>query len=145
MFLFTDTSSEIGYGAYWQRHWLQQTWPRSLQHHSIQWKELYAIVMACEVWGHLWSQRRVLYHCDKLTVVHVWHVQGSTIDAPSTGIILRSCEAELSCVHYPHRRCRNSISDALSRFQMQKFPQLAPDADDEPTPTPTQLTLHSWL
>ena len=40
----------------------------------------------------------------------------------------------------------NSIADALSRFQMQKFHQLAPDADDnEPTPTPTLLTLHSRL
>ncbi len=37
----------------------------------------------------------------------------------------------------------NSIADALSHFLMQKFHQLAPDADKEPTVAPTQLTLHS--
>ncbi len=39
----------------------------------------------------------------------------------------------------------NSIADALSRFQMNRFHQLAPDAEEQPTPTPAQLNLHSWL
>ena len=31
-------------------------------------KELYAIVMACEVWGHLWTRMRILFHCDNLAL-----------------------------------------------------------------------------
>ncbi len=44
--LYTDASSEIGFGAYWSGRWFNQRWPSHLKHHSIEWKELYAIVMA---------------------------------------------------------------------------------------------------
>ena len=64
MNLFTDASSEIGYGAFWNGHWFQQKWSSTNHHHSIQWKELYAILIACEVWGHGWTRKRVLFHCD---------------------------------------------------------------------------------
>ena len=52
-------TSEIGYGAFWNGHWIQARWPQALQQHSVQWKELYAVVMACEVWGHLWPNKRI--------------------------------------------------------------------------------------
>ena len=46
--LFTDASSTIGYGAYWAGQWFNQRWPQQLEHHSIEWKEMYAILIACE-------------------------------------------------------------------------------------------------
>ncbi len=49
MNLFTDVSSLIGYGAFWNGHWLQEEWSPANRHHSIQWKELYAILMAYKV------------------------------------------------------------------------------------------------
>ncbi len=42
--------------------------PPAVRHHSIQWKELYAIVMACEVLRGLG-----IIHCDNMAVVQLWH------------------------------------------------------------------------
>ncbi len=39
---------------------------------SIEWKELYAVVMACETWGQHWSGKCLLFHCDNEAVVHIW-------------------------------------------------------------------------
>ena len=44
-------SSKVGFGAYWNGAWFSHNWPEHMQSKSIDWKELYAIVMACEVWG----------------------------------------------------------------------------------------------
>ena len=40
--------------------------------HPIEWKELYAIVMACEDWGQQWTGKRLLFHCDNQAIVQVW-------------------------------------------------------------------------
>jgi hypothetical protein len=70
--LYTDASSTIGFGAYWNGAWFSHPWPHSLADHSIEWRELYAIVMACEVWGKYWSGKRLLFHYDNKEVVDVW-------------------------------------------------------------------------
>ncbi len=38
----------------------------------------------------------------------------------------------------------NSIADSLSRFQMERFHALAPDADDRPTPLPSMAQDLWW-
>ena len=35
--------------------------------------------------------------------------------------------------------CFNQIADSLSRFNLQKFQELAPEAEQEPTPVPSCL------
>ena len=47
----------------------------ALRDHSIQFKELFLIYLytACYLWGHPFSQKRLLFHCDKLTVTNIWH------------------------------------------------------------------------
>ena len=52
--LYTDASSTIGFGAYCNGAWFSQPCPQQPINNSIEWKELYAIVMACEVWGPQW-------------------------------------------------------------------------------------------
>ena len=46
--------------AYWKGAWFSQAWPAQLSSKPIEWKELYAIVMAAETWGHQWSGKRLL-------------------------------------------------------------------------------------
>ncbi len=148
MCLYTDASSEIRYGAFWNGHWIQARWLQALQQHSIQWKELYAVVMACEVWGHLWPNKRILFYCDNMAVVHLW--RSGLSKAPFLMHLVRALffvaakhNFHVSITHIAG--VNNSIADALSRFHMQKFHLLAPDADKERTLTPTQLTYHSAL
>ena len=70
--LFTDAAGNLGYGAYWNCHWFSKPWPPNLLNKSIEWKELYAIVAACKVWGKHWSGKRLLFHCDNDAVMHIW-------------------------------------------------------------------------
>ena len=50
--LYTD-ASQLGYGCYWQGHWLCGQWSKQQLKHNIQWKELYAVVVVANAWGAL--------------------------------------------------------------------------------------------
>ena len=142
--LYTDASSTIGFGAYWNGAWFSQPWPQSLMSNPIEWKELYAIVMACEVWGKRWSGKRLLFHCDNQAIVHVW--ESGLSRSSSLMCLVRAlffiaarCNFHVLIAHIPG--IDNSIADSLSRMQLQRFRSLVPTADPLPTPTPANLTL----
>lgn len=142
--LYTDASSTRGFGAYWNGAWFSHPWPHSLADCSIEWKELYAIVMACEVWGKQWSGKRLLFHCDNRAVVDVW--ESGLSRSSSLMCLVRAlffvaarCNFHVLIAHIPG--IENSIADSLSRLQLQRFRSLAPMADPLPTPTPARLTL----
>lgn len=42
----------------------------SQQQESIAYKELFPVVIAAHIWGHLWCHRHVLFHLDNNTLVH---------------------------------------------------------------------------
>ena len=142
--LYTDASSTIGFGAYWNGALFNQHWPQQLQCKSIDWKELYAIVMACNVWGQYWCRKRILFHCDNQSIVQVWE---SGLSRSSDLMHLVRALFFIAARHNFHVMiCHipgidNSIADALSRMQLTRFRSLAPDANDHPTPTPASLTL----
>lgn len=140
--IYTDASSTLGYGAYWNGAWFSTPWPSHLAHHSIEWKELYAVVMACEVWGTHWSCRRMLFHCDNQAIVHIWEsgLSRSTelMDlVRALFFVAANNNFTVLIRHVPG--IDNSIADALSRLQLQRFRHLAPHADPAPTPTPANL------
>ena len=139
--LFTDSSGTIGYGAYFQGHWFNGKWPSHDLQRSIQWKELFPIVLAAATWGPQWSTKRILFLCDNEAVVAA--LRSGTSLSPEIMVLIRTlhfCAAKhnftASAKHVPG--AHNSIADALSRFHMQVFRLLAPDADTTPTP-PAQL------
>ena len=83
--LFTDASGTLGYGIYYRGHWIANSWPPILQDRSIQWKELYPIAVACLLWGHQWSGKKLLFHCDNQSVsghLGLWHFPGPLDHAP---------------------------------------------------------------
>ena len=138
--LFTDSSGCIGYGAYYQYHWFQGTWNSSQLAMSIQWKELYPIVLAAATWGPYWSKRRILFLCDNQAVVSI--LQSGTSRSTEIMSLVRSlhlCAARYNFSHFAKHvpGVDNSIADSLSRYNMQVFKRLAPDADPLPiTPAP---------
>ena len=79
MELFTDASGSLGYGIFYMGHWIANPWPPLLQNRSIQWKELYPIALACLLWGHQWTGKKLLFHCDNQVVVDIW-ASGSSRD-----------------------------------------------------------------
>ena len=139
--LFTDSSGSIGFGAYFQGHWFQGRWSHDQLGKSIQWKELYPIVLAAATWGSQWSTKRILFLCDNEAVVSI--LRSGTSRSPDIMSLIRYLHLYAAKYHFsPSAKhvpgIHNSVADALSRYNIQVFKELAPEADQEPT-TPTQL------
>ena len=142
----TDASGSLGYGAIFNNLWFQGAWSKQFHAHpeqqSIAWKELFPVYLACQVWGPLWSDKRIILWCDNVSVTHILNTKSSKV----TKIIdlVRNITLQtltynftLNAQHVPG--LDNSVSDALSRFQMQRFRQLAPQATEQPTAIPESL------
>ncbi len=146
MRLFTDASSTIGFGIYWCGHWSNHRWSHNNSHRSIQWKEMFAILVACIVWGSQWHRKRVLFHCDNLSVVHLW--RSGLSKNPDLMQLARQMFFVAACNNFHITVTHiagvdNCIADALSRFHMQVFRSIAPEADTTSTPIPAHV-IDTW-
>lgn len=144
--LFTDASGTLGYGGFFNNAWFQGKWlpSQALDQPgiSILWQELYAINIACHLWGPLWVSKRIEFYCDNQGVVEVINSKRSKI--PRVMDLVRDltlCTLRhnfcFRAVHIPGKH--NNIADSLSRFQMERFHKLAPKANPLPTPIPATL------
>ena len=137
--LYTDSSGTTGFGAYFQGNWFQGRWGKEDLPKSIQFKELYPIILAAHTWGNHWQCKKVLFLCDNEAVVACIRSGTSKCHVTLTYPILDLCKRHVSAKHLPG--LQNGIADALSRFNMQAFRQLAPQAHAHPTPIPQKLPL----
>ena len=134
--LYTDASASLGYGAYYRGHWFYGTWSTTTAAHSIAWKELYPIILAASTWGRGWRGQRILFHCDNQSVGDIWS-KGSSGHADIMSLvrvlyfIAATLEFHVSIQHVPG--VDNTLADALSRLQVDRFHQLCPSADPQPT------------
>ena len=144
--LQTDASGSIGYGGICGNQWFQGTWQPQQRigtnNISIAWQELYAIVVACSIWGKQWACKRILFQCDNLAVVNV--VNTKKAKCPQLMRLIRkltlitmSCNCYLKAQHIPG--LSNEIADSLSRFQVPRFRRLAPWADRNPQQIPAAI------
>ncbi|XP_076089881.1 uncharacterized protein LOC143061586 [Mytilus galloprovincialis] len=145
MHLFTDASSTIGFGGFYQGKWFCDTWPKDLptisdKSLSIAFLELYPIVVSAVLWGKGWYKKRILFHCDNLASVIIL-TKGRSKDPIIMKLMRRlvMCAAHFNFAFYSEHvpGKMNLIADSLSRLQMNKFHQLAPEADKAATPCPT--------
>ena len=142
--LYTDASAEIGFGAFFRGSWTQGRWPSSIRclKLSIAFLELFPIVLALDLWGPLLRNQRVFFWSDNEAVVSIINRQTSRcpkIMALVRKLVVRCLEFN---IHFKARHIPgldNGIADALSRFQMTRFRQLAPGADPTITPLPADL------
>lgn len=70
--LYTDASSTLGFGAFFNGSWIRGDWQphRQLARCSIPWQELFTILAAALAWGHLLSGQCIWFHCDSPPIVH---------------------------------------------------------------------------
>lgn len=142
--LYTDSASNYGYGAYYQGKWFSGSWPQELSavldsNMSMAFRELYPIVVATVLWGEMWSQKRIVFYCDNSATVDIINKGRSKVeDIMKLMRTLTWHSAKYNFIvrseHIPG--VTNTISDALSRFEFQKFRQAAPQADLLATPCP---------
>eukprot|EP00732_Lithocolla_globosa_P002329 Lithocolla_globosa_v1_NODE_1500_length_2529_cov_15.569119.p1 type:complete len:442 gc:universal NODE_1500_length_2529_cov_15.569119:472-1797(+) len=139
--LFVDASN-VGYGCYWDGIWFHQRWedvdwPYILG--DIAWKELFALVASAVAWGEKWRNKNICFRSDSQVVVDVLRSGSTACDTFMDLVRILHFEAaensfQFSVTHI--EGTRNSIADSLSRFQVARFRELAPQADHDPCPIP---------
>ena len=139
--LYTDASG-IGLGAIYGPSWIQAKWPYNMpalitgKAIDIDYLELFAIFAACATWGHLWAGKCIVISTDNAPITDVWHT-GFSRSKPLMHLVRRifleaaTHQFSLSLKYIPGT-C-NAIADTISRFQMVKFKELAPDTNQLPT------------
>ena len=147
MCLYTDAAGSVGFGGFFENQWFNGVWPPELSYEnndeiSIAFQELYPIIIAALLWGQYWTSKRILFFCDNIAVVHILNKGRS-----KSHIIMRLMRRLVITAainnftflaeHVPG--VQNSIADALSRFQMSRFRELAPNAQVHPCPIPSEV------
>lgn len=139
--LETDASGGIGFGAVCDRAWLCGEWHPEARDMSIHWKELFAVYIAVLAWGRAWVGKRVVFRSDNLGVVDT--LRAGRCPNPDSMVLMRhlaflSCKYNITCTAEHVPGVTNTIADALSRLQLQRFRALLPTADDQPTTIPAE-------
>ena len=134
----SDTAGSVGYGAIFGRDWFVGRWS-PLQ---LPYKELFPIVLAASLWGHQWSAKQVEFHSDNTAMVEV--LRSGTSRNSNLMVLLRHPSLlaarhsfAFTAHHVPGKS--NAIADAISRFEFQRFRQLAPYA------SPTATLVPPWV
>jgi hypothetical protein len=119
--------------------------PLAIEHPAVideYYKELFPIVLACHVWGTCWARKRVEFQCDNTAVVSV--IMSGTSKDEQLMHLLRALylvstryNFKVTAKHVPGKT--NRLADALSRFQMTEFFELAPQAAPKPVMVPAEL------
>lgn len=105
-------------------------------------KELYPTVVACHIWGSAWPNKRIKFWCDNQSVVHILHSGTSKDDnimhlVRALFLVSAKFNFRVCAAHVPGKT--NAIADSLSRFNLQEFFRLAPDARPTPVEVPESL------
>ncbi|MES9880226.1 MAG: reverse transcriptase domain-containing protein [Sedimenticola sp.] len=146
--LFTDSAGGRGrgFGAYFQGHWFTGMWPDSWHDKGyttdIAMLELFPIFISLVVWGEQLRNKKIVFHCDNMAVVYILNTMSAKSElvmyiVRKLALFAFHSNIVVKAVHV--EGIRNVICDALSRFQWDKFRELAPDADKEPYVVPSYL------
>ena len=113
--------------------WLQSEWSPKQTKQDIVWKELCTIVSTVNTCGHNWARRKIIFHCDNITVVDIWK-KGWLTCCKEIIILVRLLYFCAACynmhvmiTHITRVQIKSNIN-AISRFQMNRF-GLAPSAN----------------
>ena len=139
--LYMDASGTLGFGGIFHTQWFQGKWlphqTLTTKNISIDWQELYAIVVASYIWAPLWAQKRIVFYGDNQAVVSI--INSKRSKSPRIMDLVRALTLQtmkynfyFKALHVP--RHYNDIADSISRFQQTRFQRLAPHADHQPQP-----------
>lgn len=141
--LFSDSAASTGFGIYFKGHWAHAVWPDNWHIKGITANitalELFPILVALCIWGSSFKNKKIRFNCDNMAVVEIINSMSSKSD--HVMVILRHITVFclknnilIKAEHVPG--ARNTLCDALSRLQVDKFRVLAPQADPEPQVVP---------
>ncbi len=139
---FTDACKSVGCAGYFRGRWFCERWKNSCTNFSITWMEFFPILIAVVLWGDELKGKRVVLRSDNQSVVAIINKQSSK--CPNIMKLVRffvlqclKCNLKFTARHISGKD--NTIADALSRFQMQRFRDAAPGAEPRGTRVPQFL------
>ncbi|XP_061466237.1 uncharacterized protein LOC133377049 [Rhineura floridana] len=142
----SDASGAFGFGVILHDSWCHGSWPQGWTlaglTRDLTFLEFFPIVVAVHLWPDKLCNSSVHFWCDNLPTVHVIN----TLSSRNPNVMLLVRAFVLQCLRYNIQFLArhvpgidNSIADALSRNQMEKFRQLAPWARALPEAFPPAL------
>ena len=140
--LYADAAGSKGYAIVLGHRWLAGEFPPSWADYHITIKELYPITLSLHVWGHLLTNKRIMFHSDNSACVHIINSQTSKdvnvmkLVRPLVSMALKY-NIVFKSVHVPGKL--NLIPDLLSRFKFQEALAIAPWLDRHPVQHPAAL------
>ena len=132
---YTD-ASDLAISGYYDGEWYFVPLSDAQRNASINWRELYAVVVAVATWGSQLKSKQILLHCDNMVVCNILK-KGTSKNEHLMELVRMlfyiSAHYNLLCsaMHIPTHD--NSIADSLSRFQFNRFRRLAPMANPHMT------------
>ena len=128
-------------GGVHSQHWPAK-WEGEGLLRDLTFLELFPIVVAVYIWHDHFTNKRVLFWCDNLSVVRIINRQTSR----SERVMRLVRKLVLTCLKFnitfsaKHiASVDNDMADALSRFQEERFRSLAPEANHRPETFPAEL------
>jgi hypothetical protein len=131
--------SNAGMGAVFNNAWWFAPFDQTHLAFPIAWRELYAVLVACRVWGHALSSRRLMIACDNIAIV--FSVNKGTSKNPNIMSLIRDLFFTCSFFHFDIRMKHvpgllNVGPDLLSRLKVPQFKRTFPEADRSPIAIP---------
>ena len=145
--MFSDVSKVItlGYGGVCGSSWMYGQWePNFIEDFdpSIEYLKLFALVGTVLNWIHRYKNKRILLFCDNQSMVHMVNNTSSSCANCMVllrKLILKGLTENIRIFAKYIRSADNKASDYLSHLKIEKFKQLRPDWDEQPTPIPSEI------
>ena len=129
--VLSNATGALGHGAISGQGWFVGKWSIAQQSLSIAYKELFPVVISAMLWGHTWATKRVEFYSVNISVVSI--LGSITLKDPNMMVLLQYLSLVAAHNFFaftaPYTAGQdNSIGDALSHFDFQRFHCLAPHA-----------------
>jgi hypothetical protein len=147
--LFTDSAGAegLGFGIYFAGKWMAERWPNDW--HKLGYTaditvlELFPIVVSIFAWGEELQNKKICFRSDNMSVCY--NINKMTSKSEQVMVLLRNLTLKclqlnivIKAEHVSGKN--NSVTDALSRFQMDRFWSLVPSA----SPTACAMEPRLW-
>ena len=138
--LFTDRAGgkTLGCASYPDGAWTVLNWPKHWSSeilNDITYLEIIPVAMAIFLWKERFEAKTILFHCDNMAVVTIVNSKTPTSERVMSSVRHIVFQALTYNFQFKAKHISfvcNTIADALSRGQMQRFRELVPNAEDLP-------------
>ena len=145
--IYSDAAQSLGCGAFFDGHWFSIPWPSEWwKHQNITLLELTPIVLAVESWCRYLKNSYVILHTDNEALHYCINKQTSKeplVMSLIRRLVIAGLQSNIQIRAEFVPGTSNSLADALSRLQVQRFQQLCPGSDAKPekvVPLPASMS-----